>query len=131
MKKLIQTLAQTVVFSMGVTLFSLAQASIDIQTWQTSKGVKVLFVEAPQLPMVDVEVTFDAGSARDAKQPGLANLTSALLSAGTKQKNEQQISIGFNNLGAQFGGQASRDSASFSLRSLTRENLLTDRKSVV
>lgn len=125
MKKLIQTLAQTVVFSMGVTLFSLAQASIDIQTWQTSKGVKVLFVEAPQLPMVDVEVTFDAGSARDAKQPGLANLTSALLSAGTKQKNEQQISIGFNNLGAQFGGQASRDSASFSLRSLTRENLLT------
>lgn len=113
------------VFVIGFMAFSQSQASIDIQTWQTSKGVKVLFVEAPQLPMVDIEVTFDAGSARDAKQPGLANLTSALLSAGTKQKDEQQISIGFNNLGAQFGGQASRDSASFNLRSLTRENLLT------
>lgn len=112
------------VFAIGSMVFSLSQASIDIQTWQTANGVKVLFVETPQLPMVDIEVSFDAGSARDAKQPGLANLTAALLSAGTHQKNEQQISIGFNNLGAQFSGQASRDSASFSLRSLTRENLL-------
>ena len=112
------------VFVIGLMTFSQSQASIDIQTWQTTKGVKVLFVEAPQLPMVDIEVTFDAGSARDAKQPGLANLTAALLSAGTQQKNEQQISIGFNNLGAQFGGQASRDTASFHLRSLTRESLL-------
>ncbi|MBE0493189.1 MAG: insulinase family protein [Thiomicrospira sp.] len=121
MKKIMHVL----VFAIGSIVFSLSQASIDIQTWQTAKGVKVLFVEAPQLPMVDIEVSFDAGSARDASQPGLANLTSALLSAGTKQKDEQQISIGFNNLGAQFGGQASRDSASFNLRSLTRENLLS------
>lgn len=110
--------------SLGLTLGVTAHASIDIQTWQTSKGVKVLFVEAPQLPMVDIEVTFDAGSARDEQQPGLANLTAAMLSAGTRQKNEQQISQGFNQLGAQFGGDAGRDSASFSLRSLTRDSLL-------
>lgn len=103
---------------------TLSQAQIDIQTWHTSQGVKVLFVEAPQLPMLDIEVTFDAGSARDGQLPGLANLTAGLLGAGTKKYNEQQISLGFNNLGAQFSSGATRDSASFSLRSLTRESLL-------
>lgn len=99
-------------------------ASIDIQTWHTSQGVKVLFVEAPELPMLDIEIKFDAGSARDGLQPGLANLTANMIGTGTKALSEQQISDGFNNLGAQFGSSVNRDSASFSLRSLTRESLL-------
>lgn len=115
---------QFLALALSLAGMSVVQASVDIQTWQTSKGVKVLFVEAPQLPMIDIEVTFDAGSSRDGQQPGLANLTASLLSAGTKTKDEQQISAGFNNLGAQFGGGASRDTSSFSLRTLTRENLL-------
>ena len=117
-------LTKLFVLSLSLLFSGWLQASVEIQTWHTSKGVKVLFVETPQLPMVDIEVTFDAGSARDGQQPGLANLTAALLAAGTRDKNEQQISIGFNNLGAQFGGSARRDTASFSLRSLTRDELL-------
>ncbi len=112
------------IIAFGLTFSSGAWSSVTIETWHTSKGVKVLFVEAPQLPMVDVEVTFDAGSARDGQQPGLANLTASLLFAGTKTKDETQISAGFNQLGAQFGGGAGRESASFSLRSLTRDSLL-------
>lgn len=104
--------------------WNLSWAGIDIQTWNTSQGVKVLFVEAPQLPMLDIEITFDAGSARDGEQAGLASLTAVMMSAGTQKQTEQQVSMGFNNLGAQFGGRAQRDSASFSLRSLTREDLL-------
>ncbi|MDY0137300.1 MAG: pitrilysin family protein [Thiomicrospira sp.] len=120
MKHLINGLILGLVLSLSTASW----ASVTIQTWHTKKGVKVLFVEAPQLPMVDIEVTFDAGSARDGAQSGLANLTAALLFAGTRTKNEQQISAGFNRLGAQFGGSAGRDSASFTLRSLTRESLL-------
>ena len=112
------------IIALGLTFSSGAWSSVTIETWHTAKGVKVLFVEAPQLPMVDVEVTFDAGSARDGQQPGLANLTASLLFAGTKTKDETQISAGFNQLGAQVGGGAGRDSASFSLRSLTRDSLL-------
>jgi zinc protease len=112
------------IFVCAISLSTASWASLTIQTWHTQQGVKVLFVEAPQLPMVDIEVTFDAGSARDGAQSGLANLTAALLFAGTQRKNEQQISAGFNRLGAQFGGDAGRDSASFTLRSLTRESLL-------
>ena len=49
-----------------------------IQSWQTANGVPVYFVPAPELPMVDVEVVFDAGSARDGDKPGLAMLTNSL-----------------------------------------------------
>lgn len=110
--------------------------ALEIETWQTSQGVKVLFVAAPEIPMVDIELTFDAGSARDLElkngQPGLASLTASLLNSGISykksgkkvSKNEQQISAGFNNLGAQFSASANRDFATLSLRSLTRESLL-------
>ena len=45
-----------------------AAASPQIQTWETPNGARVLFVEAPDLPMVDVRLVFDAGSARDGEQ---------------------------------------------------------------
>ncbi|UQB41845.1 insulinase family protein [Thiomicrospira microaerophila] len=100
------------------------QASVEIQTWQTTKGTKVLFVEAPELPMLDIEVKFDAGSARDAGQPGLASFTASMIGTQTKKLNEQAIADGFNDLGAIIGGDVNRDAASFSLRTLTRDSLL-------
>ncbi|MGV6827575.1 MAG: insulinase family protein, partial [bacterium] len=53
----------------------LVQASPDVQTWQTKNGAKVVYVHAPELPMVDVRVVFDAGSARDGELAGLASFT--------------------------------------------------------
>ena len=47
--------------------------NIAIQQWQTNSGTKVLFVHAAELPMVDVRLLFDAGSARDGAQFGLAS----------------------------------------------------------
>ena len=43
-----------------------AHAMPDIQHWVTDNGVRVYFVPAPELPMVDVNVTFAAGSVRPA-----------------------------------------------------------------
>ena len=42
-----------------------AAASPDVQQWTTDNGARVLFVSAPEIPVVDARVTFDAGSARD------------------------------------------------------------------
>lgn len=39
-----------------------ARRVLDIQTWTTAEGAKVLFVAAPQLPMFDLRLTFAAGS---------------------------------------------------------------------
>ncbi|MDX1796071.1 MAG: pitrilysin family protein [Hydrogenovibrio sp.] len=109
----------------GVLLCSTAaSAKVDIQHWQTQDGSRVFFVHAPQLPMVDVEVRFDAGSARDGQHWGQASLTAALIGTSTAQMNEEQISSAFNHLGAQFSSDADRDSASIHLRSLTRPAIL-------
>ncbi len=102
-----------------------AWAKVDIQTWQTAKGTKVMYVHAPQLPMVDVELMFDAGSARDGDQWGVASFTSNLLGTATPEHDENQISEAFNDLGVQIGSNAGRDSASIHLRSLTRSEILT------
>lgn len=109
-------------------LANVAQAGPAIQHWQTQNGARVYFVPAPQLPMADVRVMFDAGSARDADKNGLAALTGAMLAEGVKtatgELNADEIAERFAALGARFGAGADRDSASVSLRSLTEGKLL-------
>lgn len=112
-------------FAFACLLTTQAWAKVDIQTWQTAKGTKVMYVHAPQLPMVDVELMFDAGSARDGDQWGVASFTSNLLGTATPEHDENQISEAFNDLGVQIGSNAGRDSASIHLRSLTRSEILT------
>ncbi len=101
-----------------------ALAKLDIQTWHTSSGSKVMYVYAPELPMVDIEVQFDAGSARDGKLWGVSSLTSGLIGTATNKLTEDQISEKFNTIGVSFGSSSGRDSASISMRSLTRPVIL-------
>ena len=37
-----------------------ADASPDIQSWNTERGAKVMFIENTMLPMVDVRIVYDA-----------------------------------------------------------------------
>jgi zinc protease len=95
------------------------QALPSIATWQTSNGARVLFVEARELPIVDVSVIFDAAAARDGGRAGLARLTNALLSEGAAGLSADAIAEHFAALGANFGTAAQRDMASIELRSLS------------
>jgi zinc protease len=104
--------------------FSWVQAQPVIEHWETGNGARVYFAAAPELPMVDVRVIFDAGSARDAGKAGLAQLTAALLTDGAGELGADEIAERFADLGARFGAGARRDSASVSLRSLTDPELL-------
>ncbi len=97
---------------------------LDIQHWQTTHGARVYFMAAPELPMLDLRIVFDGGSARDGNQAGVAMLTSSLIGEGTQQLNSRQIAQGFEGLGAEFGSSSYRDMAILSLRSLTDSNLL-------
>jgi zinc protease len=100
-----------------------ARRSLNIETWQTAEGAKVLFVAAPQLPMFDLRLTFAAGSSQDAGVPGLAMLTNAMLNEGIAGQDVGAIAEGFENLGANFGNGAYRDMAVLSLRSLSQADL--------
>ncbi|QLC72829.1 insulinase family protein [Pseudomonas sp. LPB0260] len=92
---------------------------LQIQTWRTAEGAKVLFVEARQLPMFDLRLLFAAGSSQDDGVPGLAMLTNAMLNEGVPGLDAGAIAAGFENLGAQFGNGSYRDMAVASLRALS------------
>ncbi len=95
------------------------QAMPAIQHWVTENGARVYFVPAPELPMVDVNVTFAAGAARDAGHPGLASLTSTLLDKGAAGLSADEIAVRVESLGARLSSASARDMASVSLRSLS------------
>lgn len=101
-----------------------AWATPDIQTWHTPNGAKVLFVNAPGLPMLDVRVVFDAGSARDGELPGLAKMTNALLSDGAGEWDANQLAERLEDRGIELSASAARDMAIVDLRSLTDEKIL-------
>jgi zinc protease len=119
------TLAETPAPSTGLESLAALEGktpskrTLDIQQWQTAEGAKVLFVEARQLPMFDLRLTFAAGSSHDDGVPGLAALTNAMLNEGVPGKDVTAIAEGFESLGAEFGNGAYRDMAIASLRSLS------------
>ena len=103
-----------------------ALASPDIEYWTTDKGADVYYVHAPELPMVDIQIVFDAGSTRDADSLGIAMLTNSLLAEGANGEDADTISNGFESLGAIYAADVGYDSASLQLRSLTEAELLTE-----
>lgn len=108
-----------------------AWAALPIQHWTQANGARVWLVESHVLPMVDVQVDFDAGSRRDpADKPGLATVTAGMTSKGVRASgampalDENQLSEAWADLGAGFGAGATTDRMSFSLRTLTDPKLL-------
>jgi len=101
-----------------------AYAGPQIQNWTAAKGTNVYFVETKGLPMVDIQVVFDAGSARDQAKFGIAALTSVLLDKGTEDWSVEEIAQRLEGVGAQLDSGVSRDTAWLSLRSLTQSELL-------
>jgi hypothetical protein len=105
-----------------------AQTGLRIEQWSTSTGSRVLFVRSPSIPMLDVNVDFDSGARFDPNgKAGLSTLTLAMLSKGIAADginpalDEAGIAEAFATIGAQRGGGASDDRASWSLRTLTSE----------
>ena len=96
-----------------------ARRTLNIQTWKTAEGAKVMFVEARELPMFNLRLTYAAGSSQDRSTPGIAVLTNAMLNEGVAGKNVGAIAEGFEGLGADFSNGAYRDMAVTSLRSLS------------
>ena len=99
-------------------------ATVQITTWQTSHGAQVYFVNTPSLPMVDIKVSFDAGSARDDSKFGLAALTMSLIGSSSGEWNADEVANRFESVGAVFANGVSEDMAWLSLRTLTEKPLL-------
>ncbi|MDR2000475.1 MAG: insulinase family protein [Zoogloeaceae bacterium] len=96
-----------------------AQAGVKIEHWLAPSGARVYFVENHDLPILDVEVDFSAGSAYDPSgKAGLAGLTAALLDAGAGDLDEEAIAAQLVDLGAKLSGVREPDRAGLVLRTL-------------
>lgn len=108
-----------------------AIAALPIQQWKQASGAQVWLIESQVLPMVDVQIDFDAGGRREPRgQEGLASVTASMTSKGIAARDgqpaldENQLSEAWADLGAGFGASAGSDRMSFTLRSLTYPDLL-------
>lgn len=108
-----------------------AWALLPIEHWTQDSGAQVWLVNSPTIPMVDVQLNFDAGSRRDpTDQAGLANAAALMASKGVKAQpgapalDENAVGEAWADLGASFGAGASNDALTFSLRSLSDASLL-------
>ncbi len=114
---------------LGITLLfacytTFAKPVINIQHFTTKNGARVLFVQTQELPMLDIAVNFNAGSARDAGKQGIAQFTNAMLEEGTKTLDADQIAAQFDAVGAKFYASVNRDMAQVGLRTLTDKKFL-------
>jgi zinc protease len=106
-------------------------AALPIQQWTQPGGAGVWLVESHGLPMVDVQIDFDAGGRREpAQKAGLAGIAASMSGKGVAARgglpalDENQWSEAWADLGAGFGANAGSDRMSFTLRSLTDPKLL-------
>ena len=124
--------ARALLVSAGAIFYSnAAWALLPIQHWTEPSGAKVYLVESPVIPMVDVQIDFDAGTRRDpAGQSGLATAVAAMASKGVKALgaepalDENGLGEAWADLGASFEAVADNDALHYTLRSLTDPPLL-------
>ena len=126
-----QKIAARAAFAGLVLLCGQAFAAIPIQRWTQASGATIYLVESPTLPMVDVRLEFDAGGRRDpADKAGRASIAASMTSKGIEARDgrpaldENQLGEAWADLGASFGGGASSDRMSFTMRSLTYPDVL-------
>ena len=133
----IKKIAACALWTGATGLFSInyAVAGIPIEQWTQPSGVQVFLAQSPVIPMLDLQIDFDAGSRRDPPgQAGLASVTAGMAGKGVLARqgaggtepalDENALGEAWADLGASFGASASADRLSFSLRSLTYPDLL-------
>lgn len=120
MKKWLTTL--TIVL---ISLTHLSEAAqFKTERWQTSKGSRVIFYKAMDVPMLYVNMAFAAGSAYDGDRFGLSSLTTQMLNQGNGKLNALQVAERLADVGAQYENKTSRDLIALQLKTLTAEEAL-------
>ena len=115
---------QITYFLIIMILPNITQANIEISEYETSNGIKVLYSKSENIPMIDIKITFDAGSNRDGNLKGLSMLTHNLLDEGTTKLSAEEIASSFESTGAVFNTSVNKDKSSISLRSLADKKYL-------
>ncbi len=91
------------------------------QSFVLANGLKVLYLQRPNLPIVSAQLVVDAGrAAGDPALPGVSDFTAAMLEEGTASRTSQQLSDELDRLGAGYASQTLRDVTSLEIDALAR-----------
>ena len=111
-----------IIISILLFLSNFANAALNIQHWKSNNGARIYFIENHDLPIVDINVDFRAGSVMDTKEKsGLASLTNHMMVLGSGGINEEDLANQFIDLGAQLNSSFDQDKSGFSLRTLSEK----------
>ena len=124
--KLIKQSCCAIIFVFG--FLQSAQAILPIEKLDSVKGAKAYLVQTKALPMVDIEISIDAGDRFDPTgKSGLASMTAELMNYGARSSkgalSEAQIADEIADLGANFGISVGGERAVIRIRSLSRKDL--------
>ena len=108
--------------------FAAAHAILPIEKLDSFKGSKGYLVQTKALPMVDIEVSIDAGDRFDPSgKSGLADMAAGLMNYGVRGDqgilSEAQIADEIADLGANIGLSVGGERAIMRIRSLSRKDL--------
>ncbi|OGL61495.1 MAG: hypothetical protein A3I72_05780 [Candidatus Tectomicrobia bacterium RIFCSPLOWO2_02_FULL_70_19] len=104
------------------SLASPSAAALRYEREELPGGAVLLVKETPDLPMVHIQVSVQAGSRYEAPdKAGLASMTAGLLTRGAGRRSALDISRTNDALGGGAGVSAGRDFATASLKVLTRD----------
>lgn len=114
--------------ALGCGIWGKAYAVLPIQEIALSNGSKAYLVQATTIPMIDIEISVDAGSRYDPKgKSGLAGLTAALLTRGIEWNgsllNEAMQADAIADLGASISASASGERTIVRARSLSKPDV--------
>ena len=126
-----KTLLRAVLAGAAALSVAVAQAAIPIEHWTLPNGAKIYLAATQALPIVDVQIDFDAGSRRDPPaQAGLAGVSAGMVEKGIRANgndpamDENALGEAWADLGASFDASAGAERTSFSLRTLSQPALL-------
>ena len=116
------------VFILAVGFIGNAHAILPIEQLDSFKSAKAYLVQTKALPMVDIEISIDAGDRYDPDgKSGLADMTAALMKYGVRDSKgiltEAQIADEIADLGANIGLSVGGERAILRIRSLSRKDL--------
>lgn len=115
-----------VILTLG--LINSAYAILPIEKLDSYKGAKVFLVQTKALPMVDIEISIDAGDRYDpSNKSGLADMAAGHMNYGARGDKgvwtEAQIADEIADLGASIGVSAGGERTIMRIRSLSRKDL--------
>ncbi|QWD23075.1 insulinase family protein [Polynucleobacter paneuropaeus] len=113
---------------MSIGLLTSVQAALPIQQLDSYKGAKAYLVQTQSLPMLDIEISIDAGTRYDpASKTGLAIMTAELLDNGIRSAGrnltEAQIADEIADLGADISVGVTGERALIRIRCLSRPDI--------